>query len=309
MANLANLGQGSEGYSSPQPPPQMKPKRISTSKSWCFTYFNYELANLAKMVKDFEDMGMEYVVGEEVCPETGTPHLQGYISYSKMFRPMERFRHWEFKPHWEKCKGNKRQNFDYCTKEGKFKTNMHMQPKAAEIEVEEPYGWQLDVMDIIKQKPDRRTIHWYWEPNGKVGKSSLVKYLCHKHFAQVCAGKAADMKCQIASLEVPPTIVIFDVPRSNLDYISYTGIEEIKNGCFSSPKYESKMYIMNSPHVIVFANEPPRESKLSEDRWDIVELGDHDPPAPPPTPPPTPTLKRKIDLDDAQCENVWKIIC
>uniref|UniRef100_UPI004049B2EE hypothetical protein n=7 Tax=Pseudomonadati TaxID=3379134 RepID=UPI004049B2EE len=64
----------------------------------------------------------------------------------------------------------------------------------------------------------------------------------------------------------------FDIPRSQLDYLSYTGIEEVKNGCFFSSKYESEMVLYNSPHIIVFANEEPTYHKLSSDRWNVVDL-------------------------------------
>ena len=49
-------------------------------------------------------------------------------------------------------------------------------------------------------------------------------------------------------------------------------IEEIKNGCFASSKYESKMVIMNSPHILCFANELPDTQKLSRDRWNLHDL-------------------------------------
>ena len=61
---------------------------------------------------------------------------------------------------------------------------------------------------------------------------------------------------------------MFDVPRSSQQYISYTGIEEIKNGIFSSPKYESCMVAMPPPHVVVLCNIPPdyTDTDLSSDR-------------------------------------------
>lgn len=70
----------------------------------------------------------------------------------------------------------------------------------------------------------------------------------------------------------PPKIIIIDIPRYNMDYISYGGMEEIKNGCFFSSKYEGGMVLMNSPHVIVFANQPPDEGMMSKDRWKVKLL-------------------------------------
>jgi hypothetical protein len=69
-----------------------------------------------------------------------------------------------------------------------------------------------------------------------------------------------------------PTSVIIDIPRSRLDYVSYTAIEEIKNGCFFSTKYESDMVVFNSPHIICFANAYPETSQMSADRWKIYEI-------------------------------------
>ena len=267
---MVHFGSTASSLGNTSPSSQPKVKRVSPSKSWCFTHNNYTEDQLDQMVQGFKGKDLEYVVGKEVGSQ-GTPHLQGYIHGKVKFRPMEYFSTWDFSPHWEKCRGSKAQNYTYCTKDGKYLTNMK-DPNPEVIQVQEPYGWQLWVKHIVEQPPDNRTIHWFWDDQGNIGKSTLVKWLCVKHDAQVCAGKAGDMKCQIASCGTPPKIVVFDVPRSNLDYISYTGIEEIKNGCFSSPKYESKMYCMNNPHVIIFANEPPRQNKLSLDRWHIVNL-------------------------------------
>jgi len=66
--------------------------------------------------------------------------------------------------------------------------------------------------------------------------------------------------------------VIFDVPRDNGNKISYKSVESIKNGMIYSPKYESKYKLFNSPHIIIFANEPPQLEKLSIDRWVVKEI-------------------------------------
>ena len=58
-----------------------------------------------------------------------------------------------------------------------------------------------------------------------------------------------------------------------MDYLSYTGIEEVKNGCFFSQKYESAMVVMPYPTIIVFANEEPCYGKMSQDRWRVQQIG------------------------------------
>lgn len=67
-----------------------------------------------------------------------------------------------------------------------------------------------------------------------------------------------------------------DIPRSCRKYVNYTGIEEIKNGCFASTKYECEMIVMNSPHFICFANDEPQVEKMSQDRWVVRCLDENE---------------------------------
>lgn len=67
-------------------------------------------------------------------------------------------------------------------------------------------------------------------------------------------------------------LIVVDCPRSQQDYINYGAIEQIKNGLIFSGKYEGTQLVFNSPHVIVFANEPPDYSKMSMDRWNVVQI-------------------------------------
>lgn len=68
-------------------------------------------------------------MGKEVG-EQGTPHLQGYIALKdakKKFRPLPTFavkRDDKNAMHFERAKGNRRQNYFYCSKEGDFVTNI-----------------------------------------------------------------------------------------------------------------------------------------------------------------------------------------
>lgn len=273
MDQMDQLVQAEMNLGNTSPDSKNTPKRISPSKSWCFTYHNYTMDQVDQMVQTFEHHNILYVMGYEICPTTGTPHIQGYCHHKKTkFRPIEKFQ-FEFHPKFIKCKGNLVQNYNYCSKGKDFITNIDIKEYGEEeLDYEEPYGWQIQIMDIIKNKPDKRTIHWFWEPNGNIGKSELCRYLCIKHDAIICSGTAKDMKYMCATAKKKPKIIIFDVPRSCLEYISYTGIEEIKNGVFCSSKYESSMCVMNRPHIIIFANEPPLLSKMSQDRWNVVHI-------------------------------------
>lgn len=248
---------------------------INPAKHWCFTWNNYP-QNWADItaVPEIES----YVLGKEVGEEKGTPHIQGYIKFKDKLRPLNLF------PkgiHWEVCR-NIQASIDYCAKDGDYLIkNICLPSKVKTLNYDELYPWQANIVNNISLSANDRTINWFWETTGGVGKTALCKYLCVHHQALICSGKASDMKYLIVKYKEKygdfPKVIIMDIPRSSLDYVSYTGIEEIKNGLFCSSKYECEMVVMNSPHVLVFANEEPKYDEMSADRWSVEELVPYDP--------------------------------
>lgn len=245
-----------------------KKEREAASLYWLGTFNNYTEDELTVLLSELDRCRM-FAMQEEVGSIGSTKHLQLKIAFEKKMRPTEFFS--TKKIHWEKSKVWK--GWQYCVKDdtsagrrwGKGVTI----PKP--LIVPDMYGWQLDVLDIVDGEPDERKIYWFWEADGKFGKSALCRYLAVKRGALIVGGKAADMKCAIALMETKPTICVMDIPRS-VEHISYTGIEEIKNGVFASSKYESGMVKMNYPHFIVLANVEPDVSKLSADRWVVRNI-------------------------------------
>lgn len=238
---------------------------------WFFTLNNYKIDQIEQIEQLLKHECKWYVFQEEKGEE-GTPHLQGTINLKNKQR-LSQIKHINQNIHWEPTKCVKA-SIEYCTK---YKTrNGRIYSYGIdipdEIEIIEPYGWQLEVMDIINSKPDNRTIHWFWEPAGNVGKTQLCKYLCIKHDALMVSGKSNDMYHMLTNNKNKLKLIIVDVPRSIQDYLNYGAIEQIKNGLVFSGKYESCQLIFNCPHVIVFANERPDMSKMSYDRWNIREI-------------------------------------
>jgi len=89
------------------------------SRGWCLTLNNYleeEYNNLKS--DDTLNTVEKWIIGKEVG-KNGTPHLQGYI-YFKNARTLEQVRGISSRAHWEIAKGNPKQNFKYCSKEGDF---------------------------------------------------------------------------------------------------------------------------------------------------------------------------------------------
>lgn len=253
-------------------------KQISPAKHWFLTHNNYIKEDIDLLCSDSSIV--RYCFQEEMS-KSGTPHLQGHFEFARKIRPVGFFKGTPLeKAHWEKTM-NRPAAVRYCskldTRNGKTYTKGF--PKSVFRKVKcitenELYDWQRKIVNEVRGPPDDRTIHWIHESIGNVGKSALVKYLCIHENAMLISGKSGDIKYQIASAEFFPDVIVYDIPRTARDYINYTALEEIKNGIFSSPKYESKMVIMPTPHIYCFANFRPNTETMSKDRWNIIDLED-----------------------------------
>lgn len=246
-------------------------------KHWCFTFNNYTCSNIIELENCFKKNCKKYIFQKEIG-EKGTPHLQGYCMFNNKLRPSSLLL--DKKIHWEKTR-NINASIDYCRKaetaKGEVYTNIVFKEPIAILEPSSLYKWQDFIVNIINKEPDNRLIYWFWEDSGNAGKSTFAKYLVVKHNALMLSNKACDMKYGIITYMKKnvnyPKLIIIDIPRSVEDkFLSYTGIEEIKNACFFSPKFESDMVIGNCPHVIVFANRRPDTYSMSIDRWDIYNI-------------------------------------
>lgn len=124
----------------------------------------------------------------------------------------------------------------------------------------------------MKLAPDPRKIIFVVDINGNQGKSWFARYYCdmNENGMVVIPGKKADMAYTINE---SCRVFFFDCPRSKQgDFIQYDFLEELKNGYFLSPKYESRIKKLATPHIVVLMNETPDMTKLSEDRYEIIRL-------------------------------------
>ena len=253
----------------------VKKKRITQTKRWCFTLNNYTEDDV-KIMRGASGATFKKFIFSREIGESGTPHLQGFFESLKKCRPMELFKN--KKIHWEKTKGSDMDNVIYIEKDHDvvLKFGLPEQPRPLKlIEPDRPY--QVDILNMIKSEPDDRSIYWYWESKGNVGKSCFTKYLCARHNALMVSGKSADCKFGVVKWKEKrgdtPDLIIYNIPRSfNSEYVSYEVLESLKDMCFFSGKYESEMVVGNAPHLLVFANEPPNVCKMSMDRWKVFEI-------------------------------------
>lgn len=268
----SNSSNSSSGVGNTKPPR----KQISPAKNWSFTVFNLDEDNINNIISTFDSSNSSYILAKEICPETKREHLQCYCEFSKKCRPKNLFN--DDTIHWEKSKGNRESNLNYCSKDGNIiKTNFKMRKPVKILKKEQLYNWQINILDIIKDEPDDRTIYWFYGKNGNNGKTTFCKYLVVEHGAIILSGKSADMKNAIVELDkqngYTPELIVCNIPKSfDSNYLSYTGLEEIKDMLFYSGKYEGGMICGNPPHLIIFSNELPDVNKVSIDRWKIFNI-------------------------------------
>lgn len=94
--------------------------RASPVKRWVFTLFEYTDDEFNKL-KESLIVNCDYcIIGEELCPTTNKPHLQGYVCFKSRIRFNQAKERINTRAHIEPSKGSPKQNFKYCSKSGKF---------------------------------------------------------------------------------------------------------------------------------------------------------------------------------------------
>jgi hypothetical protein len=152
-----------------------------------------------------------------------------------------------------------------------------------------PWGWQWKLLDILEDQPDARSIHWWWSKEGKTGKTSFCKWIYTqkpKDFLILQGvGYYRDMSTIIVN-EIQKGWtghgIIFNITRTyqDVEFIWQT-LEAVKDGWLTATKYQGGTAITPRPHVVVFANFPPKIAKgadgdgrdlISRDRIKTVKI-------------------------------------
>jgi len=247
------------------------------SRNWFFTFNNPDKHDVTPKQMEYllDTLSPKAYVFQKEAGKEGTPHFQGVVSVRN---PIVMPKHLCEKIHWEYSR-SLAAAIKYCMKEegrldGPWGMGVEIPRPRKVITVLRP--WQEQVKEILDEEPDQRKIHWFWETTGNVGKTEMAKFICHHYNALYLSGKANDAKYTVAQYVKRKVLhaVVFDFTRSQEGFVSYEAVEAIQNGIFHSGKYESEMCWFDKPHVICFANWEPIRGKLSEDKWDVVNINE-----------------------------------
>lgn len=266
--------EGNTDASGSKPPTK---KRDNACRNWCFTLFLSDEEGAKDNDLTPEELFHrllkrcdEFTYQVERCPKTQKLHYQGVFSLEvKERRSTAKEVIGDNRAHLENAKGWKA-SWNYCRK-AESRVAGPWDHKTEWMEVIETLNpWQEELASLLREKPDDRTIHWYWEHVGNSGKSAMADWLVARMGACEVLGKYSDAAY---ALKPNPKIVIWDLTREREQHLSYSMMESVKNGKVFSSKYKSEMKRFKKPHVVVFANFYPDTDRMSADRWHIVDLG------------------------------------
>lgn len=249
-------------------------------RAYSFTWNNYTEED-EKYIQ--EQLFYRYLTyGREIGPIKKTKHLEGFVYFtnSKSWQQVRTL----FKDHHVKTCNEINVRIKYCHKDGdivEIGERPHQGKKKEEkpehtwktLEYDKLYKWQKKVVDICKEEPDDKTIYWFWEAKGGAGKTQLVKYIM-KEFPTAeycCATKSADI---LTMANYEKKIYLLNFARSQENFAPWIAIEQLKDGLISDSKLKKKCnnIIMDSPHIIVFANWPPATHTISTYKWNITKI-------------------------------------
>lgn len=149
--------------------------------------------------------------------------------------------------------------------------SLHLESLVVDIPFAPRQGWQQRLAELLILPPPTRTINWIYSNGGNVGKSYFANNWSPKDSYVVTGGKHADIFYSLSTIIHSLKTVFFDYARMQ-EGIPYAVMECLKNGRFTSTKYESRTLKFNPVHVVIFSNATPDLNVFSLDRWNIVKI-------------------------------------
>lgn len=214
-----------------------------------------------------------FAFGREVG-EGGYEHYQGRIVL-KVGKDLKTLANWnkEHNVTWHWSPTHVR-DFTYVEKEGNFYRSWegHLS-KFATLDLR---PWQKQAIDILRGQ-NNRCVDCIIDQCGNHGKTYLAKYLAATHQATYVPPFTEAQDYMAFAMAKPSERYIIDVPRAETIKQRkgmWSAIEQIKNGYVYDKRYQFRDAWIGEPQVLVFANETPDRSSLSDDRWHLYRFED-----------------------------------
>jgi len=132
--------------------------------------------------------------------------------------------------------------------------------------------WQGELNLVLNREPDPRKIIFIVDEKGGAGKTSFASdFYCqmHDNAQYLTCGKKSDMA---HALRTDCRVIFINCSKTQTENLNYELLEQIKDGCVFSGKYNSCMKRFKRPHVVVLMNQMPDMNALVADRYQIIEV-------------------------------------
>lgn len=262
----------------------------SKARAYAFTLNNWTQDEYEDLRANLEP-AIYYIIGKEIAPGTGTPHLQGYVYWKspRAFRSMKKL---QKRAHWAKAIACAEVNRTYCSKGGDFleqgecpkqgkrsdlnviKNKIAEGLKVDTIAVENPemfhqYGRTLNKIEDILMRKKFRTVMtkgiWLWGDTG-TGKShkALENFSPETHYIYPNDNGWWDGYCQ------QETVVLNDF-RGEIPYNLM--LQMVDKWPFTVKRRGREPLPFISKTVIITSSLPPEEIyKRREEEDNIAQL-------------------------------------
>lgn len=130
--------------------------------------------------------------------------------------------------------------------------------------------WQQELNGILNRPADNRQVIFVVDIVGNSGKTWFSKYYRqnHENVQLISPGKYADMAYMVNEFT---RVFFIDAPREKIEFFNYYFLEKLKDrDVFSTKYYPEQKELHNDAHVVVLMNCMPDMTKLSADRYKII---------------------------------------
>lgn len=253
---------------------------------WDFT-LKAETSNINQLKTWLKEYCKKWCFQKERGEQTGYEHYQGRFSLKIKDRLETIKNKCPFKDiHLSITSNENRKNNFYVIKddtriEGPWKDDdptesiRYIPRQIREITTFRP--WQMDIYNLLKTW-DPRSIHIIIDTRGNNGKTILKTY-CGVHNVAKTIPFCNDYKDIMRMVMDMPKVgaYIIDMPRAIKKeklYQLFAGIETIKDGYAYDDRYTFKDEYFDCPGILVFTNNCPDLTLLSQDRWKLWKISE-----------------------------------
>lgn len=152
------------------------------------------------------------------------------------------------------------------------------------IQIREPkemelYPWQKEMEEMLEKEPDDRHVIWIFDRKGGMGKTKFCKWYKDWHDKETLLANATGGMRDFATIVKngldggwTGRVCLLNLTRDCEQKAIYAPIEAVKDGVFTTTKYEGSCFrIPRDTWMVCFANFIPDINKLSLDRWRIYD--------------------------------------